>query len=373
MSTENHFFVKATDNGSQKKTAKYCKDQCSATMREVEEKYGCKVRSVVTDNEKKMQKMKTLLQADDDQLIVYGCSSHWLNLLGQELTQSQIMKHIVEVQKYFRNHHQPCGWLKEASDMVTPQLPGDTRWNSQLTCIETFIRNHPGYTQVANAHDDEIDKNILKHIRDYNLLKQAKDLMKQLKSVGDALNHLQGDKVSVADACDSWLDLQSDSNLEPHRQTVNARFKLAIQSMHCLAYMLHPKYKGAKLSEEQQEQARQWIADRHPALLPFVISFLPEDELYPRSFFAPQVISKLDPVSWWKSLKKVTKTLKIQELGNIMTHLLSCPASSALVERVFSSFGIVHTKLRNRLGVERAAKLVFCYCMLRGGSTNDDY
>jgi len=68
-------------------------------------KYGCKVRSIVTDNEKKMGKMKRMLQEDDDQLIVYGCSSHWLNLLGQQVTPSQIMKHIVEVQKYFRNHH----------------------------------------------------------------------------------------------------------------------------------------------------------------------------------------------------------------------------------------------------------------------------
>jgi len=146
------FFVKATDNGSAKKTAEYCKDQCSATMAEIEQKYACKVRSIVTDNEKKLEKMKTLLQQDDDQLIVYGCSSHWLNLLGQELTTPQIMKHVVEVQKYFRNHHQPSGWLKEVSEAVKPQIPGDTRWNSQLTCTDTFIKNHAAYAHVVNSH-----------------------------------------------------------------------------------------------------------------------------------------------------------------------------------------------------------------------------
>ena len=121
------FFVKATDNGSAKKTAQYCKDQCEATIQEVEQKYGCKVCSIVTDNEKKMERMKKKLQQDDDQLIVYGCSSHWLNLLGQQLTPSLIMKHVVEVNKYFRNHHQPAAWLKEVSDTVKPQLPGETR------------------------------------------------------------------------------------------------------------------------------------------------------------------------------------------------------------------------------------------------------
>lgn len=366
------FFVKATDNGAAKKTAQYCKDQCSETMAEIEQKYECKVRSIVTDNEKKMQKMKTLLQQDDDQLIVYGCSSHWLNLLGQELTPSTIMKHVVEVQKYFRNHHQPSGWLKEVSEAVKPQIPGDTRWNSQLTCIDTFIRNHAGYTHVTNSHEEEIDKNIVKVIRDYNLLKQAKDLSKQLKPVADALDRLQGDKVSIADACDAWLDLLSDANLEAHRQAVIARFQLAIQPVHYFAYMLHPKYKGTKLSEKQQEEARNWIAHRRPELLPSVIRFSGQDELYPCSFFSPQVVAKLDAVTWWKNLKRVSKHNDIQELADVVIHLHSCPASSASVERVFSSFGIVHNKLRNRLGVERAAKLVFCYRMLRG-SVSDDY
>ena len=36
-------------------------------------------------------------------------------------------------------------------------------------------------------------------------------------------------------------------------------------------------------------------------------------------------------------------------------------ASSASIERVFSTFGLVHSKLRNRLGIEKAAKLVFCF------------
>ena len=70
-----------------------------SAVAEIEQKYARKVCSIITDNKKKMDKMNTLLQQDDDQLIFYGCSSHWLNLLGQELTPPQIMKHVVEVQK----------------------------------------------------------------------------------------------------------------------------------------------------------------------------------------------------------------------------------------------------------------------------------
>lgn len=75
---------------------------------------------------------------------MYGCSSHWLNLLGQEITPPQVISQVVEVNKYFRNHHVPAGaLLSEISVSVKPQLPGDTRWKSQLECIGTYLRNRP--------------------------------------------------------------------------------------------------------------------------------------------------------------------------------------------------------------------------------------
>ena len=41
-------------------------------------------------------------------------------------------------------------------------------------------------------------------------------------------------------------------------------------------------------------------------------------------------------------------------------------ASSASIERIFSNFSFIHFKLRNKLGVEKTAKLVMCYRMLSG-------
>ena len=46
--------------------------------------------------------------------------------------------------------------------------------------------------------------------------------------------------------------------------------------------------------------------------------------------------------------------------------LLEMPSSSATNERIFSNFGMIRSKLRNRLGLVKAGKLVFCYRMLRG-------
>ena len=42
------------------------------------------------------------------------------------------------------------------------------------------------------------------------------------------------------------------------------------------------------------------------------------------------------------------------------------PSCLAAIERIFSNFGMIQSKLRNRLGLVKAGKLVFCYRMLRG-------
>jgi len=73
---------------------------------------------------------------------------------------------------------------------------------------------------------------------------------------------------------------------------------------HYLAKLLHPKYKGAKFHYQQKDKAKQWTADCHLELLPFVANF---------------------------------NAFETQNVTDVMIHLLSCPTSSASVEQVFSS------------------------------------
>lgn len=63
--------------------------------------------AVCTDNEMKMKRMKEIVKIAHPELLTYGCSAHYLNLIEKEVTPKTITKHVIEVQKYFRNHHQP--------------------------------------------------------------------------------------------------------------------------------------------------------------------------------------------------------------------------------------------------------------------------
>ena len=44
--------------------------------------------------------------------ITYGCSAHYMNLVQNEASPPGIKAHLVEVQKFFRNHHKQSAQLK---------------------------------------------------------------------------------------------------------------------------------------------------------------------------------------------------------------------------------------------------------------------
>ena len=68
-------------------------------------------------------------------------------------------------------------------------------------------------------------------------------------------------------------------------------------------------------------------------------------------------------MTWWRAAQDNGIS---SEFVNIAIQLLDAPCSSAAIERVFSNFSFIHTKIKNRLGNEKASKMVFCYRLLRG-------
>ena len=104
--------------------------------------------------------------------------------------------------------------------------------------------------------------------------------------------------------------------------------------------------------------------DQHIATL---IAYDGQAAPFPPAYFSESAKST-QPTVWWKGVCMYNVPQSFAELA---IQLLSAPASSASIERVFSSFGAIHNKVRNRLGNAKASKLVFCYRMLRGGNDLD--
>ena len=158
--------MSAKDTGASKKTALFCTSVAQEAIKEASDKYGCKVHAVVTDNEKKMEAMRKELEKEDNELITYGCAAHFLNLLGQDIMPQRIISQVVEVNKYFRNHNMAGALLSNFSTQgaVKPQMPGATRWNSQLKCVSTFLTNRPFMLLVIAQNEDVVEQHIVTFI-----------------------------------------------------------------------------------------------------------------------------------------------------------------------------------------------------------------
>lgn len=181
-----------------------------------------------------------------------------------------------------------------------------------------------------------------------------------MKVVSCALNKLQSDSTKLSNAVEIWMDLKESPELLPYRGVIKKRMDEAVTPFHLLANMLDPQFFGARLSSKQESEAEDFLKSRNDEWLPILMSLKIKDEMFPENMFEKNVIEKLPGAKWYMLLKKKNaKTNRIpDEFLDFVINLLVCPASTASLERIFSTYGLIWTDLRNRLGPEKAEKLV---------------
>jgi hypothetical protein len=186
-----NYFLSATNTGTNIKSAEYCQNLLEEQIKEAEEVYNCTVIGCVTDNCKSMQKMRNSMIEHFPGMYFYGCNSHLLNLVGQDFTPKDIMQRVVKVQNYFRQHHFESGSLTLLKG-TRPVVPGDTRWNSQIECFESFVKNHAKYLEVSRDSKCKMTVDVKSTLEDIGFFKEVEGVVKKLKPVQIAL-----DKVST--------------------------------------------------------------------------------------------------------------------------------------------------------------------------------
>jgi len=127
------------------------------------------------------------------------------------------------------------------------------------------------------------------------------------------------------------------------------------------------------MKAEQVEKAYTFIDSKSGdgKYLEVAMAFVAQDETF---FMAPtmrpSVMERTSPLNWWKAQSRCEKIPN--GFVDLVVRLFRCPASSASIERMFSTFGHLQTKSRNRLKQEKLSKLTFCYRMLRSEEQNEE-
>ena len=142
--------------------------------------------------------------------------------------------------------------------------------------VERFLANRCYYQQIIQEQEKDFsfDSLVVATVMDYSLCKNGKDLVDQLRPIASALDRCQSDG-SLLHAMPGWAMPPRESYQQAIPRCHHAR----------ATHMLHPKYRGEKLTMEQQQDVSTWLASRDPGFITSFISFQAKAAPFPRSYF----------------------------------------------------------------------------------------
>ena len=123
---------------------------------------------------------------------------------------------------------------------------------------------------------------------------------------------------------------------------------------HFLANILHPLYRGKNLKPDQITSAQDLLQEQYPELIPRLLKFMCNKANLSKTLTSETTINNVAPTVWWMSVERTDVVSPL--LCHVARKQLSMPASSAAIGRIFSNFGLIQTKLRNKLGMQKCAK-----------------
>ncbi|XP_047986596.1 uncharacterized protein LOC125226609 [Leguminivora glycinivorella] len=363
-------FVDCADTKENPHTALNLKDIALKSIAKAKQELGVTVRSFVTDSAANERLLRSHLEKTEDvDIIQYGCSAHILNLLAKDLEIPAVTASIMKVIKYFRNHHIPAALYKQAGGKKLV-LPLEVRWNTMNDAIRSYLDNRGILVQVSQDHKDKIDREVIKIVNDCQITMNAVDFLKTLSPIATALDRMQRNTTTIAIAVEIWNKLEFD--LLGNSAYQNAKTKkiflsrraMALQGLHYAANMVDHRFLGRNLNNEQKKQAYNFITagEVDENFAPFIMALTAKAYPFPKFMFG-ETFKNTCPILWWTSvtLEDEERWPQKEKFVKFCEQLLTAIASTAPLERCFSSFGLVQSKLRNRLGNEKAAKLVFLF------------
>ena len=111
------------------------------------------------------------------------------------------------------------------------------------------------------------------------------------------------------------------------------------------------------LVQDEKNMAFELARELYPDLLATIMQFKVREGPFNAHYC--EAASSISPAAWWKliSIDLV--------LNEIIRRIIACYPSTAPLVRLFStSFGVVHTNEKNRLGIKKSGKLVSCFKVL---------
>lgn len=321
------------------------------------EKYNVDIIAILTDNAANVTGLREAMN-----FVNYSCLSHCGNLLMKDYAERDDIKQILAkvhiVQTTFKKTALEA--LIKGKGGKAVYLKGNTRWKYQVSELENYLHNLPYLREIVNdIHIQRVSlfnviDEIKETIRDNSFVHEIENILTILKPIAKFIDYTQRDTTTLAKGVQKYFEY--DMNFFPENQV--AREKQFFSKAGIVANILHPKFKGrnimerynAKYNYHKEHIKRQLTSEEEKQAF--------EDYFNDSNTFNEHDIisSKEDPANYWSLVADYHP-----QLAEVALLYARLPASTAELERLFSSWSYVHNKTRNRLTPERSFDMIFCY------------
>lgn len=367
-SNDQKIFLDSNDFSGTRETGENLTKAVDEAIKLAKDRYDATVYAGLTDNAYNMQSMGNELKAKG--LLYSTCNAHSGNLLAGDILKktpnSNLMSKVMIVQNEFKRPHLES--MLSAAGGKKPELFSPTRWTSQRNALESCLKNLSAMKEVTAKCDKAaetdskaitVKPSVSSLLYDQKFITSAKTLLEMLNPVAELTNFFQKSTASAADAAEKWLELLLNGPIEL-REFLEYRIKKSniFNEVTMTAHFFHPIYRGTKLSAEQKSQFSKYIIEK---LENEELESLKEFQKGEGKFAILARKNFKSPKTYWHYAAE----LGHGKLSAFAMDYLKIPASTALLERLFSNWGFVHSDMRNRLSEDTSKKLINIYFTLR--------
>ena len=172
----------------------------------------------------------------------------------------------------------------------------------------------------------------------------------------------------MADCVEAWLDLTqkfpSRRFPDASKAVVDRSSSVFQEPMFLAAHVLHHRFNGNRLSPTQMQSAIEYVVSKLGGRDDINL-YLAKQAPFSEAVFQSDVC----PVVWWQAGQRMGFP---SALVDVAVRLSSTVASSAGLERQFSTLRMTYGLLRTRLVVEKAGKVGFLYRVFNVTDPFDD-
>lgn len=374
ISNPEPYFVKSLSTEDNRHTSLYLSEEIIKVMRV----YGeSKFVALIGDNARNLQKAFQLVKNNIPQVVLLNCAAHTLSLLTHDIIKCEVIKGVIElatdvvktIKKSQLSNSLLKKIIKEKKTGETIKLPVKTRWGSHVSSLKSLNKTKAALLALAIHEAAVIPSETKSTLLDDSFWNMIEDCIAILEPVTEPIFKLEANECNIHKVFPMFKDVKSklefmlpnitiisNEDKQTILNSVEKRTKDCIKPIHLAAYLLDPNTQGLTLNENEDLDAMEFIkilAQNHNFdVVTDLANYKARDGFW-RKRFIWEKVEDISPVTWWKGL------CSSKNLSKIAVRILTAPCTSAATERSFSKHGHIHSKKRNRLTSERAAKLAF--------------